>query len=281
MTILSKDDFEAANFNKWNEIRLSPTTAMVEIDAVTPLRGKYSAKCYIPGLATGVQNAALVWLGNWITLYARALVRVDIFTPVEEGDRINPIVFVRADGVGMASLVIEMHGGVPTWTLRCSGTSPKYMTTPFELGRVYCVEASYNAGGAIEMWIDGELQPLSQTNPLTDPVAAIRFGQGAATNLQNPSTIVVDECAIGDSYIGPPPVTPTPCFIATAAYGTSLAPQLNVLRRFRDKCLPDRLVQFYYDTSPPLADYIREHFNVKRTIRAGLDILIRLLKRLL
>jgi hypothetical protein len=130
------------------------------------------------------------------------------------------------------------------------------------------------------MWIDGEHQPLSHTNPNVDPVAAVRFGIGSSANLQNPATIVIDACAIGDSYIGPPPVTPTPCFIATAAYGTSLAPQLNVLRRFRDKCLPDPLVQFYYDTSPPIADYIREHFNVKRAVRIGLDVLIRLLKRL-
>ena len=282
MTVLSKDDFETGNFNKWNQIRISPDTAVVAIDAVTPLRGKYSAKCSIPGLASGVQIAGLEWLGNWTTLYARALVRVDAFAPVEEGDRINPIVFVSADGVGIASVAIEMHNGVPTWTLRCTQKSPLYMTTPFEVGKVYCIEVSYHVAEAIELWIDGELQPLSHINPTTTPIATIRFGLAAATNLQNPSTATVDECAIGDSYIGPPPSPPpTPCFIATAAYGTSLAPELNVLRRFRDKCLPDRLVEFYYNASPRIADYIREHFNVKRVVRVGLDIVIRLLKHLL
>ena len=206
--IIKEDALESGDFSKWDQIRVSPDTATVEIVTVNPLKGKYSAKCYIPGLATGAQIAALQWLNNWTTLYARALVRVDVFQPVEETDRINPIVFLRADGLGLASIAIEMHGGVPTWTLRCGGRAPAYMTTPFELGKTYCIEASYNAGGPIEMWIDGEHQPLSHTNPNVDPVAAVRFGIGSSANLQNPATIVVDACAIGDSYIGSPPVTP-------------------------------------------------------------------------
>jgi len=208
--IIKEDGFELGDFLNWDQIRLSPETATVDINAVTPLKGKYSAKCYIPGLATGAQIASPQWLGNWTNIYARALIRVDLFTPVEETDRINPVTFVRSDGVGLASLAIEMHNGVPTWTLRCTGRGALYMTTPFELGRVYCVEVSYNAGGAIELWIDGEYQPLSQINPTVDSVAAVRFGVGSATNLQNPATVIIDECAIGDSYIGPPPVTPPP-----------------------------------------------------------------------
>ena len=46
-----------------------------------------------------------------------------------------------------------------------------------------------------------------------------------------------------------------PCFIATAAYGTDTAEELNILREFRDEVLlPNRLgagfVSFYYETSP-------------------------------
>lgn len=54
---------------------------------------------------------------------------------------------------------------------------------------------------------------------------------------------------------------PQPCFIATAAYGTSTAEQLDLLRTFRDQVLMEstlgsQFVAWYYQVSPPLAVYI-------------------------
>jgi hypothetical protein len=53
------------------------------------------------------------------------------------------------------------------------------------------------------------------------------------------------------------------CFLATAAYGTPLAEDIDLLRRFRDGWLltsaPGRaFVTFYYEHSPPLARAIRQ-----------------------
>ena len=62
------------------------------------------------------------------------------------------------------------------------------------------------------------------------------------------------------------------CFIATAAYGTSTADQLDVLRDFRDTVLLNstvgsRLVNLYYRVSPPIAEFISTHDIVRALVR--------------
>ena len=71
----------------------------------------------------------------------------------------------------------------------------------------------------------------------------------------------------------------SPCFIATAAYGTPLAEEINALRSFRDtRLLTNPLgasfVDTYYRLSPPLADYIASHPTEKSITRAFLTPLI-------
>jgi hypothetical protein len=66
-----------------------------------------------------------------------------------------------------------------------------------------------------------------------------------------------------------------PCFIATAAYGTPMAEEIQILREFRDECmltnpLGKTLVEFYYEVSPPIAEFITEHPSLKPIVRAGL-----------
>ncbi len=57
---------------------------------------------------------------------------------------------------------------------------------------------------------------------------------------------------------------PTGCFIATAAYGTPSAGEIDVLRQFRDVVLLEsgagsRFVAWYYGTSPPIARFLAGH----------------------
>jgi Leucine-rich repeat (LRR) protein len=65
------------------------------------------------------------------------------------------------------------------------------------------------------------------------------------------------------------------CFIATAAYGTPLAQQIQILREFRDEYLltnpvGQALVDLYYRVSPPIAEFITEHPSLKSMVRVGL-----------
>jgi alpha-tubulin suppressor-like RCC1 family protein len=65
------------------------------------------------------------------------------------------------------------------------------------------------------------------------------------------------------------------CFIATAAYGTPMAGEIEILREFRDEYmltnpLGQAFVDLYYKVSPPIAEFITEHPSLKPIVRAGL-----------
>jgi hypothetical protein len=65
------------------------------------------------------------------------------------------------------------------------------------------------------------------------------------------------------------------CCAATAAYGTPMAEEIQILREFRDEYLLTNpmgkgLVEFYYKISPPMAGFITEHPSLKPIVRAGL-----------
>jgi len=67
----------------------------------------------------------------------------------------------------------------------------------------------------------------------------------------------------------------TPCFIATAAYGSSIHPFVQTLQDFRDKFLiPSKLghkfVSLYYKFSPPIAEFLTKHKPLRIIVRLWL-----------
>ena len=73
------------------------------------------------------------------------------------------------------------------------------------------------------------------------------------------------------------------CFVATAAYGTDTAKEIDILREFRDavllpNALGAMLVSFYYETSPPIANFISQHEVLRTTVKvAFVDPIVKIL----
>jgi hypothetical protein len=62
------------------------------------------------------------------------------------------------------------------------------------------------------------------------------------------------------------------CFIATAAFGSEQAPQVEVLRKFRNQFLLSNkigraFVHGYYAVSPAIAEYISKHEILRTGVR--------------
>jgi hypothetical protein len=73
------------------------------------------------------------------------------------------------------------------------------------------------------------------------------------------------------------------CFIATAAYGTDTAKEIDTLREFRDevllpKSLGASFVSLYYKISPPIANFISQHEVLRTVVRVGfVDPIVKIL----
>lgn len=88
------------------------------------------------------------------------------------------------------------------------------------------------------------------------------------------------DCRANFTSNSPPPSQSNPpfagpCFIATAAYGSAMASEVVMLRRFRDEYLMKSeagraFVQLYYRHSPAVADTIREREWLRAVVRGAL-----------
>jgi len=104
----------------------------------------------------------------------------------------------------------------------------------------------------------------------------------------NPITITMDSDKSVTANFEAIPLPPKPsdedgkkggCFIATAAYGSSLHPHIDILREFRDKHLMTNrfgrvLVNLYYKYSPPIAKLIARNKVLKIIAQSTLHPLI-------
>ena len=99
-------------------------------------------------------------------------------------------------------------------------------------------------------------------------IIQVACGDWHTVGLKSDGTVV----AAGGTVLDEPAAG---CFIATAAYGTPMTQEIQILREFRDEYLltnplGQALVGLYYRTSPPMAEFITEHPSLKAIVRVGL-----------
>ncbi|MGB5924828.1 MAG: CFI-box-CTERM domain-containing protein [Dehalococcoidia bacterium] len=193
---------------------------------------------------------------------------VNLVAEYEEGYR-----FVNWTGdiatitdVGDATTDITMNGDysitanfeeIPEFDLTISSTAGGSVTVPgvgtftYDRGRGVNLVAEAEEGHQFVNWT-GDVGTIADVNAAT-------------------TTITMN----GDYSITANFVGGGPCFIATAAYGTPMAEEIETIREFRDGYLltnpmGQALVDLYYRVSPPIAEFINEHPGLKPVVRAGL-----------
>jgi uncharacterized repeat protein (TIGR02543 family) len=125
-------------------------------------------------------------------------------------------------------------------------------TSPYEEGDVVSIQAAAALGYQFVRWT---------------------ATAGAFSNANDPSTIFQMPAAdVTVTAIFEVTSTVSGCFIATAAYGSPTAEQLDVLREFRDVALLEstvgsQFVALYYQLSPPIADFISGSTFLRNVIR--------------
>ena len=181
----------------------------------------------------------------------------------------------------------DIEAGVPTnfvFTIRDS-----YTDSPMRLSyytfvimqnneEIHCVSDNAAVGGDFEKFTFSE----DQTGP-----TVIKFENIRNTGQETEFALVVVDKTVGEKKVVEETVVATQesseegggCLIATAAYGSELAPQVQMLREIRDnqlmntesgKSFMSGFNELYYTFSPTIADMERESPVFKEIVKAGL-----------
>jgi uncharacterized repeat protein (TIGR02543 family) len=202
-----------------------------------------------------------------------------------------------APGVGVSIQAVPAAGyRFVNWTAPAgSFTNASSLTTTFTMpGQDVTVTANFEVGGpeytltvAASPIMGGTVYDVTGTSPY-DEGEVVSIQAGAAVGYQfvgwtASAGSFANHLAPATTFIMPAQnvivtatfqviSTTSGCFIATAAYGSPTAEQLDVLRGFRDGVLLEsgagsQFVALYYRLSPPIAGFISENSFLRTLVR--------------
>lgn len=293
MVRLFEDGFETGDASRWDGINI--TAGPIVVNSDHPHHGAYNlCSTY---LSTAIANShACIYKGcaGHNHLFARAMNCIIDRGPPSTGWYRRHLIFGFYEypiGSSICGFGIYNDGGVLKWLIlyRHAGAFASLIGGIVALNTPYAIECEIKrsdvgmTNGEARLWVNGK--PVLEITGLDNSDRTINIATfgfcNSETNLNGDQHFWGDCYVLSDHYIGSEEVTPTPkpCFIATAAYGTPLAPELNILRKFRDKCLPDKIVACYYKVSPQIANYIWHHSKIRSIVRKYISLLVSILRR--
>jgi hypothetical protein len=149
------------------------------------------------------------------------------------------------------------------------------------LGQTYEINCTTTHNGNIEVCFDYDESAVTGNEgdlKLMHREDAVSEWQDVTTRVDTENNTVCGQVASFSEFVVVEPTSggsgSSGCFIATAAYGPYMGPQVMALRHFRDSSLltnklGTKLVQSYNSYSPPIAGYIKEHDGLRSAVMAG------------
>jgi len=192
----------------------------------------------------------------------------------EDPEILGNYVFESDDGrkAHLITTTQELHG-TEKGTVQFKIIQLTFINSEFQYSIIYVnvtewfryeINAFLQTVDNFEVMIDGKMQPINfDDNPV--------FKQLIVGAKAEPEPESLPPARIGG------------CLIATATYGSELAPQVQLLREIRDNTVLQTqsgtsfmtaFNQFYYSFSPAIADYERENAVFKETVKLTLTPLL-------
>jgi hypothetical protein len=245
--------------------------------------GRYVAfQSYSSNLVPGDTNNAYD-----IFVYDRLAMKLERISMCHDGSEADDASFLpsmSADGrsvafESMAANLVPGDGNGFQDVFRVTIPGPLEITTASlqngEVGVPYQDTLRAQGGMPPYVWeiTAGELPEGLSLEPLTGVIS------GAPSAAESQVFTVEVRDALDDTDSRELSITTTGCFIATAAFGTPMAEEIEALRAFRDRILlaheaGEAFVRLYYRAGPPVAEFIQDKECAKAIVRAGLRPLV-------